>query len=74
MSTLKSELINYINDIPEEKLRAIKPLLHMLSKEDDYLEKISFDELTPEERESVLQAELDFINGDTVSHDDIDWE
>ena len=66
--------VNYINTIPDERLITIKPLLFMLSSDTFSLEKISFDELSVDEKESVLQAEQDFINGETVSHDDIDWE
>ena len=29
MSALKEELISYINDIPDNKLLAVKPLLHL---------------------------------------------
>ena len=74
MSALKAELMDYINDMSDEKLLAIKPLLFMLSKDTLTLEKVSFDDSTDDEKASVIQAEKDFINGDTVSHNDIDWD
>jgi len=33
-----------------------------------------FTKLTPVERRRLEEAELDFITGNTVSHDDIDWD
>lgn len=32
-----------------------------------------FTKLTPNERQQLEEAEQDFINGDTVTHNDIDW-
>lgn len=74
MTGLRAELIDYINDIPDEKLLAIKPLLSMLSKDTLSIEKVSFEDLTDYERASVIQAEKDFINGETVSHNAINWD
>ena len=74
MSALKTELMNYIDTIPDEKLMAIKPLLFMLSNDSFVLETISFDDLTDDEKISVMQAEQDFINGETVNHNDINWD
>ena len=33
-----------------------------------------YTKLTPTERKRLEEAEQDFINGDTVSHDDINWD
>ena len=33
-----------------------------------------FTKLTPVERKRLEDAEKDFINGETVNHNDIDWE
>lgn len=44
MSALKEELKNYIDEVPEEKLLSIKPLLVMLADEFSYsVERVSFD-------------------------------
>ena len=32
-----------------------------------------FTKLTPAERQRLEEAEQEFLQGDTVSHDDIDW-
>ena len=74
MSALKTELMNYIDTIPDEKLMAIKPLLFMLSNDSFVIETVAFDDLTDDEKISVMQAEQDFINGETVNHNDINWD
>jgi hypothetical protein len=33
-----------------------------------------FTKLTPTERKRLEEAELDFINNETVSHEDINWD
>ncbi len=73
MSALKNELINYINIISDEKLIAIKPLLYMLSNDTLIIEKLSFDDLSDTEKASIIQSEYEYSNGETVSHNDIDW-
>ena len=73
MTALKRELMEYIVDIPDEKLAALKPLLHMLMEDTVSLEKVDFDDLTEDEKESVIQAELEYTRGETIKHEDIDW-
>ena len=74
MTVLKRELIEYINDIPDEKLIAIKPLLHMLMEDTMLIEEVDYDDLTEDEKESVIQAELEYARGETIKHEDINWD
>lgn len=74
MSTLKNELITYINDIPDDKLKAIKPLLLMMYDDSITLEKIDYSDLTEDEKVSIFKAEQEFANSETTSHDNINWD
>jgi len=75
MSTIKAELINYINNLPDYKLFALKPMFEMiLTDEVAIIEKVNFEELDEEEKQAILQGRKDFEKGDTFSHDEIDWE
>lgn len=33
-----------------------------------------YTKLTPSEQKAMQEAEQDFVNGDTVSHDEINWD
>lgn len=71
MYTLKEELKNYIDEVPEDKLLSIKPLLVMLADEFAYsVEKISFEELTPEEQDAVARGQDEFENGECVDFEE----
>jgi len=74
MTALKKELMNYINDIPDERLYAIKPLLYMLAEDTFVIEKVDFEDLTNEEKESVIKARKEYENGETINHNDINWD
>ena len=54
MSALRSEIISYINIIPEYRLAAIKPLLVVLSGAE--VERVTFDDLTEDERAELLNC------------------
>ena len=72
MSALRAEVIEYVNLIPEEKLPAIKPLLFMLSTEQDaILEKLADDDLTDEEREAFERADAEYERGETTDFEDL---
>jgi hypothetical protein len=70
MTALKQELINCINDIPDNKLIAIKPLLFMLSNETAILERVSFNELTSNEQKAVLKGREEYKNGECIDFED----
>jgi len=70
MSALKEELISYINDIPDNKLQAIKPLLYLLPSDSMTIEKVSFDDLTEDEKEAVIQGRKEYENGECTDFED----
>lgn len=74
MTALKQNLIDYIKDIPDEKLIAIKPLLYMLYHDTVVIEKVNFDDLTPDEKKAIEEAEKEMAAGEYVRHEDIDWD
>ena len=72
MTALREELIEYVGLIPEEKLPALKPLLLMLSTESaTILEKLTDDDLSDEEREAFVKAELEYERGETLDFEDL---
>ena len=72
MSALRAEVIEYVNLIPEEKLPAIKPLLFMLSTEQNtILERLTDDDLTDEEREAFEKADAEFARGEASDFEDL---
>ncbi|MCL2285735.1 MAG: hypothetical protein FWC32_05150 [Firmicutes bacterium] len=71
MTALRKEIYEYVNLMSEEKLLALKPLLHMLSVEPaTVLEKLTDDDLTDEERNAFNMAEMEWENGDAVNIED----
>lgn len=75
MSAIKTELIDYINKLPDYKLIALKPMFQMISTDElAIIEKIRFDDLEEDERQAILQSRKEFENGEYYSHDEIDWD
>ena len=70
MSTIKQTAVNYINDLSEDTITALLPLLKKLINNSIYLENVSFDELADDEKESVLKGRKDYDNGDYIDFDD----
>jgi hypothetical protein len=54
MSALKRELIEQINSIPDDKLINLKPIINMIYEDTAFVEEVSFDDLTEEEKAAVL--------------------
>jgi len=69
MSELRDELHRYIDTVPDKKLVALKPLLTLLSNEDDEL--IIETDLTDEERKIVARGWEDYKAGRFVSLESI---
>lgn len=69
MSIIVSEITNLVEMLPENEQNLAFELVKriVLAWDSDYTK------LTPAERQRLEEAEKDFINGETVSHDDIDW-
>ena len=70
---LKLELMEYINDLPDEILITIKPLLQMLIENTSIIESVKPDELTADEVAAHTAAMEDLERGDVVRHEDVDW-
>ena len=70
MSAMRETAIDYINALPDDTLAILLPLLKKMSSEIVYLERISFDELTFEEQQSVIQGRKEFENGECIDFDD----
>ncbi|MCL2772280.1 MAG: hypothetical protein FWD71_02925 [Oscillospiraceae bacterium] len=70
MSILKEMAVNYINDLSEDTITALLPLLKNLADNSIYLENVSFDELTDDEKEAVIKGRKDYGNGDYIDFED----
>jgi len=74
MTALKQNLIDCIKDIPDEKLTAIQPLLLMLYNDTVTIEKLSYEDLSEGDLESIAVAREEYNRGETVSLEDINWD
>lgn len=70
MTTLKQELIEYIQDIPDEKLIILKPLISMLAHDVLYVEKITESDLSDEELASVMTGYKQYQNNECVDFEE----
>ena len=68
--TKSQEIAELIDLLPENE----QNLAYELVKRMVLAWDSDFTKLTPSELARLKEAELDFINGDTISHEDIDWE
>ena len=48
-------------------------LLQMLSAESWHIDSVDFDDLSEDDKASIIQARKEYENGETFSDDDIDW-
>lgn len=70
MSTVKEMAVSYINDLSEDTITALLPLLKKLTDNSVYLESVSFDELTDDEKESVIKGRKDYDDGNYIDFED----
>ncbi len=72
MSTItkSKEILELIESLPENEQNLAYELVKriVLAWDND------FTKLTLIERQRLEEAEQDFINGDTINHNDIDWD
>ena len=71
MNALRKEIHGYIDDMPDEILTDIRPLLKRLSYNIHHIEKVTFEDLDEDEKEAVLAGQADYRNGDTIALEDI---
>ena len=69
MSAIANEINNLVEMLPENE----QNLAYELVKRIVLAWDSDFTKLTTAERQRLEEAEQDLINGETVSHDDIDW-
>ena len=67
MSAIRKEIQSYIDDLPDKKLEALKPLLTVLSEDSIIIET----DLTDEEREIIAKGREDYKAGGFVSLDSL---
>ncbi len=72
MSAIKAELVDLINNIPDEKLKAIRPLLTMIYEDTIVIEgPIAFDDLDEDEKAAVLQGQAEYERGECIPMEDL---
>ena len=69
MSTIAQKSAELINILPDEDQGLVYELVKKLVRAWDP----DNTKLTPEEYADVMDAESEFLRGETVSHEDIDW-
>ena len=68
MTTIRKQVMDYINHIPDAKLEALRPLLMMLSDDDDFAVQT---DLTDEEKNIIQQGREEYKEGNFISLDSI---
>jgi len=69
MSAIRQEILDYINNIPDSKLRALKPILTLLADETLVIDT----DLTDEEKAIVLKGRDEYKQGNFVVMDTLLW-
>lgn len=69
MNAIRKEMHDYIDDLPDSKLEALKPVLAMLADESFVIET----NLTEEERQIIADGEKEYKKGNFVALEDVDW-
>ena len=67
MTALRQKVLNYINELPDSKLAALKPILTLLTDDTVRIET----DLTEEEREIVKRGREEYAKGGFVPLDSI---
>ena len=67
MSAIRNEILDYISEIPDEKLIALKPLLTLLVEDRLVIET----DLTDEEKEIVRQGREEYKQGGFIPLEDL---
>ncbi len=67
MTTIRQEVLNYIDNIPDSKLEALKPILVVLVNDTLTIET----DLTEEEKEIIANGRKEYQSGTFVNFNDI---
>ena len=68
MTSIRKEVLDYINDIPDVKLAALKPLLLLLSNDSDIVIET---DLTDDEKAIIRKGREEYKKGGFVSLDSV---
>lgn len=67
MTAIRQEVLNYIDNIPDSKLEALKPILVVLVNDTLTVET----DLTEEEKEIIANGRKEYQNGTFVNFNDV---
>ena len=67
MSAIRREILEYINELPDVKLEAIKPILAILVDDNITIET----DLTDEEKETIRRGRKEYESGNFVPLDSL---
>ena len=67
MTALRKEVLNYINELPDSKLEALRPILTLLVDETVRIET----DLTDEEKDIIAKGRAEYSEGNFISLNDI---
>lgn len=67
MTAIRQEILSYIDDIPDSKLEALKPILTLLLNDTIIIDT----NLTDAERDIIISGREEYKKGDFVSLDSI---
>ena len=68
MTAIRQEILDYINDIPDTKLEALKPILLLLVDDETFVIETN---LTDEEKIIIYNGREEYKKGEFVSIEDI---
>jgi len=68
MTAIRKEVLDYINDIPDNKLAALKPLLLLLSDDNELIIET---DLTDDEKTIIRKGREEYKKGGFVALDSI---
>ena len=67
MTAIRQEVLNYINELPDNKLEALRPILMLLTDETIRIET----DLTDDEKDIILKGRKEYKSGGFISLDSI---
>ncbi|GHV18768.1 hypothetical protein FACS189425_08210 [Clostridia bacterium] len=70
MSALQLEIIDFIRVLPDSTLETLKPLIYKLSQDEIFVERVTFDELSEDEQQSVIRGRKELARGECIDFED----
>ena len=66
MNALRKQISSYISNIPDRKLKALKPLLKSMAEEEDFIIET---DLTEEEKAIIAEGRIEYQKGTFLPFD-----